>query len=193
LEFAGDNSNYQKKRLLLITIMILSLAILTSKITMMGNKIILVFLVASGIGQIVCPIYLNTLATTMGLAAFTIAAAIFYPLSEPLTDLCYLGMGFFARGFFGSSLVYLNEIGGDRFRSWSIIVVFAVWGISYLISSVEWMLGWPRWIWYYLLIFVPILVDSYFILKIWKPSPYFLYSQSTHDIMKDFLSNQKSS
>lgn len=159
--------------------MILALAILTSKVAMMGSKLILVFLLASGIGQIICPIYLNIIATTLGLAVFTMAAFIFYPFSQVLTDFCYLGMGFFGRGFFVSSLVYFNEIGGDRFRAWSIIVVFGVWGISYLISSVEWMIQWPRWIWHYLLIFIPIIVNSYLVLMSWKPSPYFLYTQST--------------
>lgn len=89
-------------------------------------------------------------------------------------------MAFFARGFLASSLTYINEIGGERFRGWSIIVIFAVWGISYLISSVEWMMNWPKWIWFYLLIFLPIMVDAYFIFKHWKPSPYFLYTQSKH-------------
>jgi hypothetical protein len=184
LEFAGDNSNYQKKRLLLMTIMILTLALLTSKMAMLGSKIILVFLLASGVGQIICPIYLNILATTLGLAAFTIGAFLFHPFSEGLTDFCYLGMGFFGRGFFVSSLVYFNEIGGDRFRAWSIIVVFAVWGISFLISSVEWMVLWPQWLWYYLLIYLPIIANSYLVLKTWKPSPYFLYTQSTLNTMK---------
>lgn len=161
-----------------MTLMLLSLAILNSKISMMGGKMMLIFLAASGIGQIICTIHLNILATTLGLVCFTIGASLFYPISSFMTHLCYLGMGFFGRGFFGSSLVYFNEIGGDRFRSWSIILVFAVLGISYLISSVEWMLDFPKWIWLYLLIFLPIIVDSYFILKTWKPSPYFLYTQS---------------
>lgn len=87
-------------------------------------------------------------------------------------------MGFFARGFFVSSLVYFNEIGGDRFRAWSIIVVFAVWGLSFLISSVEWMIHIPRWLWHYLLIFIPVIVNSYLVIKNWKPSPYFLFTQS---------------
>jgi hypothetical protein len=178
LEFAGDNSSYQKRRLLLLTIIILTLAVLTSKVTMLGDKLILAFLLASGVGQVVCTIYLNVLASTLGLLAFTVAAALFYPISELLTDCCYLGIGFFGRGVFASSLTYFNEVGGDRFRAWSLIVVFAVWGLSYLLSSVEWMLGWPRWVWYYLLVFLPIIVDSYFILKLWRPSPYFLYTQS---------------
>jgi hypothetical protein len=168
--------------LLLLTIMILALAILTSKVAMMGSKITMLFLLVSGIGQIYCLNYLNILATTLGLAVFTAFAAVLYPFSEFLTDFCYLGMGFFARGFFVSSLVYFNEIGGDRFRSWSIIVVFAVWGISFLISSVEWMIHIPRWLWHYLLIFIPIIVNSYLVIKNWKPSPYFLYTQSISEI-----------
>lgn len=81
LEFAGDNSNYQKKRLLLLTIMILALAILTSKVAMMGSKITMLFLLASGIGQIYCLNYLNLLAITLGLGVFTVCAALFYPFS----------------------------------------------------------------------------------------------------------------
>lgn len=161
-----------------MTGIILCMAILTSKVAMMDYQIMILFLAASGIGQIVCTMHLNLIATTLGLLVFTIGAALFYPISSFLTVLCYLGMGFFGRGFFASSLVYFNEIGGDRFRSWSIILVFAVLGISYLISSVEWMLNIPKWIWHYLLIFLPIIIDSYFIMKTWKPSPYFLYTQS---------------
>lgn len=81
LEFAGDNSNYQKKRLLLLTIMILALAILTSKVAMMGSKITMLFLLTSGIGQVYCLNYLNILAITLGLGVFTACAAFFYPFS----------------------------------------------------------------------------------------------------------------
>lgn len=81
LEFAGDNSNYQKRRLLLLTIMILALAILTSKVTMMGTKITMLFLLTSGIGQIYCLNYLNILAITPALGLFAVAAALLYPFS----------------------------------------------------------------------------------------------------------------
>ncbi len=171
-----------------MTINILAFAVLTSKMSMMGTSNILAFLALSGIGQIVCTMHLNLLACTLGLMCFTIGAALFYPISSFMTNICYLGMGFFGRGFFASSLIYFNEIGGDRFRSWSIILVYAVWGISYLVSSVEWMMtSAPKWIWNYLLIFIPIIANSYYILKIWKPSPYFLYAQSTKPNMQNSI------
>lgn len=74
--------------------------------------------------------------TTLGLAGFSIFAFAFYPISEFLKDFSYLGLGFFGRGFFVSSLIYLNEIGGNKFRAWSTMVVFGMWGISTLFSSV---------------------------------------------------------
>jgi hypothetical protein len=108
LEFAGDNSNYQKKRLLMMTVTILSMTVLASKVSMIDSKLMLVFLAASGIGQIVCTMHLNLLAITLGLLSFTICATVCYPISSFITNLCYLGMGFFGRGFFASSLVYFN-------------------------------------------------------------------------------------
>ena len=44
-------------------------------------------------------------------------------------------MGFFGRGIFISSLVYLGEIGGDKFRAWSIIVILGLWGMAPLVLS----------------------------------------------------------
>lgn len=48
---------------------------------MLGSKLLLAFLIASGIGQIFCVAYLNILAITLGLLVFTITAAVFYPFS----------------------------------------------------------------------------------------------------------------
>lgn len=87
-------------------------------------------------------------------------------------------MGFFGRGVFAGSLVYLNEIGRERFRGWSMIVIFAVWGLSSLLSSAEWVLKWPPWIWYYGFIFTPVFVGFYLLKGSWKPSPAFLYENS---------------
>lgn len=81
LEFAGDNSNYQKKRLFLLSLLILPLAILTSKVAMQSTKMILTFLVASGVGSIICLTYLNILASATGFLAFTVGAFLFYPFS----------------------------------------------------------------------------------------------------------------
>lgn len=48
---------------------------------MLGSKLLLAFLIASGIGQIFCVAYLNILTITLGLLVFTITAAVFYPFS----------------------------------------------------------------------------------------------------------------
>lgn len=81
---------------------------LTCKIAMVDSKLLLIFLIVSGVGQIVCSAYLDMLKSTLGLVAFTIPALIFYPFSENITALCFLGMGFFGRGFFAGSLSYIN-------------------------------------------------------------------------------------
>lgn len=125
------------------------------------------FLFTSGIGQIVCPIYMSLKTTTKGLAFCTILAMLFYPVSNILKNLAFLGLGFFSRGFFISSLIYINEIGGERFRAWAMIVIFGVWGISTLVSSVEKMLKVAEWIGYYAFIFLPFIIDSYFVFKHW--------------------------
>lgn len=135
LEFVGDNSTYQKKRLLILSVIILSTGILTCKISLEGTTIAMLFLGASGAGQIVCPIYMSLRTITIGLMGFTFLAAAFYPISNMLTFFAYLGLGFFGRGFYMSSLIYINEIGGYKFRAWSMIVIFGIWGISSLISS----------------------------------------------------------
>lgn len=44
-------------------------------------------------------------------------------------------MGLFGRGLFSSSLIYVHEIGGDRFRAWSITVILGLWAISPLFLS----------------------------------------------------------
>lgn len=144
----------------------------------MDSKLLLIFLVMSGVGQIVCSAYLDMLRSTLGLAAFTVLALIFYPFSENITALCYLGIGFFGRGFFAGSLSYINEIGGERFRGWAMIVIFAIWGASYLLTALQWMIRIPTWTWLYSLVFIPILVGSWFIVKNWKPSPQSLYAKS---------------
>jgi hypothetical protein len=136
LEFVGDNDRYQKTRLAILSIIILSTGILTNKIPLEGTTITMLFLGASGAGQIVCPIYMSLRTITFGLFAFTLVAFAFYPFSRIITDFSILGLGFFGRGFFVSSLIYINEIGGDKFRAWSMIVIFGMWGISSLISSI---------------------------------------------------------
>jgi hypothetical protein len=59
------------------------------------------------------------------------------------------------------------------------IVIFAIWGASYLLTALQWMIRIPPWIWLYSLVFIPILVGSWLIAKNWKPSPQSLYAKST--------------
>ena len=42
-------------------------------------------------------------------------------------------MGFFGRGIYVSALIYLGEIGGDKFRAWSTIIILGLWGIAPLV------------------------------------------------------------
>ena len=93
-------------------------------------------MIASGAGQIVCPIYMSLRTCTFGLSAFTLLAMAFYPFSIFFTNVSLLGLGFFGRGFFVGSLIYINEIGGDKFRAWSMIVIFGMWGVSSLVLSI---------------------------------------------------------
>lgn len=166
--------------MLILSIIILSIAILTCKLPLESSQLTMMFLIASGAGQILCPIYMSLKTCTLGLAGFALFASAFYPVSNLILDFSYLGLGFFGRGFFACSLIYVNEIGGARFKAWSMIVVFGVWGISSLISSVTRIVQMPSWFWSYGLIFFPILVDSYFVLKYWEPSPFRLYTKSNN-------------
>jgi hypothetical protein len=132
----GDNSTYQKKRLAILSLIVLTTGILTCKISLHGPTLTMLFLAASGTGQIICPIYMSLMTCALGLGTFTLIAFAFYPVSVHMTFLAYLGLGFFGRGIFVSALIYLNEIGGERFRAWSMIVIFGMWGISSLVSSI---------------------------------------------------------
>jgi hypothetical protein len=145
----------------------------------------MLFLIFSGAGQIVCPIALSLRTCTLGLSGFAIFGFAFYPFSTFLTQFAYCGLGFFGRGFYVSSLIYLNEIGGDKFRAWSMLVVFGVWGISSLFSSLERLLKFPPWLWVYLFVFISIIVDSSFVLNYWKPSPFHLYTKSKFNFIQD--------
>lgn len=112
LEFVGDNSTYQKKRLLLASIIILNFAILTSKIPFMGPQIIILYFLACGFGQFVSIIYFSVKQIAFFIFISAFLASVLYPFSEFMTSLSYLSLGFFTKGFFGKALIYINEIGG---------------------------------------------------------------------------------
>jgi hypothetical protein len=81
LEFVGDNSTYQKKRLLIICITLLTFAMLTCRLPLMSPNLNLAFLFISGLGQIVCPIYYSIKTISQFLFLATIFGAITYPIS----------------------------------------------------------------------------------------------------------------
>lgn len=81
LEFVGDNGYYQKKRLIFIAVMILSLAILTARMALETLTVTLLFLISSGIGQITCPIYMSLRTNAMGVAFAALLGMGLYPMA----------------------------------------------------------------------------------------------------------------
>ncbi len=161
--------------------MILTFAILTVRLPLISPNLNLAFLFACGIGQIICPIYYSITAISKFLLIVTIASVVTYPISDFGFDICLLGMGFFGRGYFVAALIYLTEIGGDKFRSWSIIVVFAIWGFSSFALSLERILHFSSTLWVYMVIFLPFLIGSLLSIKFIDLSPLKLYTKSNFD------------
>jgi hypothetical protein len=62
------------------------------------------------------------------------------------------------------------------------IVIFGMWGISSLVSSIESMTTLPQWVWCYFFIFTPFLLGTYLILHYWEPSPFRLFIKSIRPI-----------
>ena len=144
----------------------------------MSPNLNLAFLFLSGLGQIICPIYYPIKTISQCLLLASAFAVITYPLSDLGFDICLLAMGFFGRGYFVSSLIYLTEIGGDKFRSWSIIVVFAIWGLSSFALSLEKILRFSSTVWVYLVIFFPFIIGSVLSSRMIDESPSKLYTRS---------------
>jgi hypothetical protein len=144
----------------------------------MSPNLNLAFLFASGLGQVICPTYYSIDAISQYLLLATGFAMITYPLSDFGFDICLLAIGFFGRGYFATALIYLTEIGGDKFRSWSIIVVFAIWGFSSFALSLEKILHFSPTLWMYLIIFCPFILGSILSIKFIDPSPPKLYAKS---------------
>lgn len=189
----GDNSTYQKKRLLLVCIIVFALGVLTTRTGIESSGYSIFFLIASGIGQVVCPIKMSLRTITIGIGASNLAAIGLYPFGGFIRAVGLMGVGFFTRGFFVSSLIYLNEIGGDRFRAWSMLVIFGLWPLSSFFNSIDSMLGLARWQVYYFLIFLPCLIGSYFILENWHESPHHLYFKSKPQMFRIIRLNEGSS
>jgi len=74
----------------------------------MNPNLNIAFLFASGIGQIICPVYMSLRVIAMGSLAFCGLATIAYPFGGLFWDFALLGIGFFGRGYFIAGLVYLT-------------------------------------------------------------------------------------
>ena len=144
----------------------------------MSPNLNIAFLFASGLGQILCPIYYSIRAISKFLLISTAFAMVTYPLSDFGFDLSLLAIGFFGRGYFVAALIYLTEIGGDKFRSWSIIVVFAIWGFSSFALSLEKILHFSSTVWVYTIIILPFVMGSLLSSKFIDSSPLKLYTKS---------------
>lgn len=108
IEFVGNNNHFQRYRLLIIAFTVLALAVLNNKMAIEHSALSLLFLIASGAGQIFCPIYFSLSTNTLGVAASALLCFGLYSFDGFLKGLGLLSMGFFSRGFFVNSLVYLN-------------------------------------------------------------------------------------
>lgn len=96
----------------------------------MGGSLSVYFLFFSGVGQFVCPVYMSLRTIAMLLLGSTGFAALFYLVSDFMFDFGLCLIGFFGRGLYVSALIYLGEIGGDKFRAWSTIVILGLWGFA---------------------------------------------------------------
>lgn len=99
----------------------------------MSETLSVYFLLFCGVGQFVCPVYMSVRTIAMSLLGSTGFAALFYPLSDFMFEFGLCLIGFFGRGLYVSSLIYLGEIGGDKFRAWSTIVILGLWGFAPLV------------------------------------------------------------
>lgn len=136
LEFVGDNSTYQKKHLVYLGVIITIFATLTCQLPLINSSLAVYFLFFSGLGQFICPVYMALRTITLGIIGSMAFSIVFYPISTFIFQVGLCAVGFFGRGFYVSSLVYLNEIGGDRFRAWSCVVILGFWGTAPLILGV---------------------------------------------------------
>ena len=136
LEFVGDNSSYQKSRLLYLMFVVLIYAVMNSHVPfILSASDTILFIIASGLGQIICPIYMGLNTICMCMIVTSCIGIVCLILNKFLLLLSILAFGFFGRGLYASSLIYINEIGGERFIAWSCIAIFGTWGIAPLVLA----------------------------------------------------------
>lgn len=132
LEFVGDNSTYQKNRLLYLSLTIFSCAALSSYIPIiLPSYQSTLFYIFSAAGQLICPMYFEIKTTVKYLIFTSIIACISLKLQWTVLEVIAFSMtGFLGRGLYVDSFIYLNEIGGEKFRAWSFMVIFTLTGLA---------------------------------------------------------------
>lgn len=141
------------------------------------------FLFFSGLGQFFCPVYMNIRTISLCLLGATGFTMVAFLLPNFIFCLGLCLIGFFGRGLYVSALIYLGEIGGDKFRAWSTIVILGLWGIAPLVLGLERLLKIKsELLWLVLFILLPFLAGSYLVMLKWKPSPLYLYTKRTHNL-----------
>ena len=110
LEFVGDNSTYQKNRLVWLSFAIFSYAALNSYIPIILQSYqTTLFYITSGIGQLVCPLYFDMKVTAKYLLLVSLVSVLTVKLEwEILETIVFMLIGFLGRGLYVSSFIYLN-------------------------------------------------------------------------------------
>lgn len=185
IEFVGENSAYQKRRLVWISVALVSISALNSflPLTLTATQTMFFFF-ASAAGQLICPLYFEIQTTTRSIIFFSLVAAISVNRVPFLESLTFIGLGFFGRGLNISSFIYINEIGGEKWRAWCFMVMFMVWGSAPFTLALTKMIKVPDWLWMVLFVTLPHVIVYVKMLKSWQNSPYFYCEVKGIDLAK---------
>ena len=173
LEFVGDNSTYQKNRLLWITAAIFSCAILNSYIPIVLHSYqSTLFFISSAVGQLVCPLYFNIKDTAkyLLLVSFPLVVCAYFQWIV-LETIVFAAIGFLGRGLYVSTFIYLNEIGGEKFRAWSFMVIFTLSGLAPFVLALLTMFKFSAWLIITLVVLLPHALLFQAMRRGWYPSP----------------------
>lgn len=123
IEFVGEDNTYQTRRLVAITVALVSLNALSSFLTIDIPEQSNLLLQTALMGYTLGPYFFQLPAlmhATLGFLIFTFIAVNWVPF---LAYLVYSGLVFFWNALQTSSFVYVNEIGGNKWRAWGILTM----------------------------------------------------------------------
>lgn len=100
---------------------------------------------------------------------------------EILEAITFSLAGFFGRGLYVCSFIYLNEIGGEKFRAWSFMVIFTITGLAPFTLAIVSMFKFSGWFTIVLIQLLPNAVMFYFMRNNWHVSPI-----ECCEVMRDF-------